>query len=379
MHLSTAAIAVSALAALASCAPALPRAFTIPSDDGYPSPNPQQLRVIQETADGSLSNAPPPAKLGASTITAFQLIAFNEHFETAFFSSLVANVTNHVPGFEMVSSAKKTELLDILETVLAQEKLHAINAVNALKKQNAFAPSPCKYRFPTTDIISAIALAEKFTAVVLGTLQDAGQTMARNGDFGPVRGLASSLGQEGQQSGFYRILLSKKPSEKPFLTTSVAAFAYSSLVQQFIVPDSCDYSLSDIALPIFPSLKVLSGNGGDDVEGRDQHLTFSADLSGIEKVTKFVGGKGDGLWITYFTGQLLPISVPIVNAKWHGNVVTFEAEFPFSENIMEGLSIASLTIGGKFANPVEVVDATLAAPGLIQVDDRTKSWDGYKL
>lgn len=237
-------------------------------------------------------------------------------------------------------------------------------------------PVPCKYQFPTSNIYEAIALAERFTDLVLGTLQDGAQTLARNGDAGAVRGLTSSLGQEGQQSGFYRILLSKKPSEKPFLTTNVAAFAFSAL-QQFIVPGSCPFPLSNIKLPIFPGISVLSGQGGTNVEPRDQHLAFKVDLTGVSAADAYIGKSN--LWITYFSGQLLPISSPIVNVKWSGRVATFEAEFPFSANEMVGLSVASLTTKGQFANAPEVVASTLAAPGLIQVDDRVKSWDGFKL
>ncbi|KAK3331524.1 hypothetical protein B0H66DRAFT_573156 [Apodospora peruviana] len=344
-------------------------------DDGFPNPNPEQLKKIQNLADGTLSNAPPPAVAPkASSFTAFKLIAMNEQFEVAFFTSLIKNITDNVPGFELPSSAKKDELLDILETVLAQEKLHAINAQKTLAKFNQPVPQPCVYQFPTTSVYDAIALAEKFTALVLGTLQDASQLFAKNGDFGPVRSVASSLGQEGEQEGFYRILLAKKPSEKPFLTTNVAEFAFSAL-QQFIVPGSCPFDVKTIGLPIFPPLQVLTANGGADIETRNQYLTFKADLTGIEAAKKFYGGDGKGLFVTYFSGQLLPFSVPVQNVKWAGEVVTFDALLPYEENDMDGLSVASLTTADKFAAPGEVVGATLAAPGLVQVDDRTKAWD----
>ncbi|KAK5651786.1 hypothetical protein OQA88_11653 [Cercophora sp. LCS_1] len=381
--LFTKALSAVAFAAFAAAAPAaeprsapVPR-FSIPTDDGFPTPNAEQLKVINDLADGTLSNAPPPAKINETSFTVFQLTAFNENFEVAFFSSLLHNVTTSVPGFEVRNQKKRDELIDILETVLAQEKLHAINAANVLRNFKVFIPQPCRYQFPSTNVYEAISLAERFTAIALGNLQDAIQTLARNGDVGPVRGVASSLGQEGQQSGFYRILLSKKPSEKPFLTTNTAAFAYSAL-QQFIVPGSCDYELKEIKLPIFTPLNVISGKGGAAVEARDQHLSFHADFTGVAAADAYIG-KQDGLWITYFTGQRVPFGVPITNAKWTGRSVTFEASFPYTENVMEGLSIASLTTKSTFANPAEVVAAALAAPGLIQVDDRVKSWDGFKL
>lgn len=247
-----------------------------------------------------------------------------------------------------------------------------------LKHFNTFAPEPCRYVFPTTNIRDAVALAETFTAFVLGTLQDAQQLMAKNGDDGPVRAVSSVIGQEGEQNGFYRILLSRKPSEKPFLTTSIAPFAFSAL-QSFVVPGSCPFPLSTINIPIFKPLNVISGNTGQDVDARDQHLTFSADLTSVSTAVKYVGGDGSGLFITYLTGQQLPISEPVQNVHWKGNQITFEAFFPYTANVMDGLSIAALTTSSNFTGPDDIPAATLAAPGLIQVYSKVKAWDSGDL
>lgn len=232
----------------------------------------------------------------------------------------------------------------------------------------AFAPPPCTYNFPTTSFESAISLAATFTAVVLGTLQDASQLLATNGDAGPVRAVASVIGQEGEQNGWYRSLLGFKPSEKPFLTTSVAAFAFSAL-QNFVV--ECPFDLGEIHIPIFPTINVISGDGGADVSPQDQTLEFSADLTDAPANWKqYCDGEGQGLYVTYLTGQNLPVSEPVSSVSWSGNVITFSALFPFTENVMEGLSIAALTTNNTFATPDDVPAATLAAPGLIQVNDR---------
>lgn len=205
---------------------------------------------------------------------------------------------------------------------------------------------------------------------MLGTLQDASQLLATNGDAGPVRTIASVIGQEGEQNGWYRGLLGLKPSEKPFLTTSTAAFAFSVL-QGFVA--SCPFDVpAEIGLPIFPALSVLSGAGGADVSAEDQTLQFSADLSGspLAGWEQHVGGSGAGLFVTYLTGQNVPVSEPVSGVSWDGNVVTFSAFFPFAANVMEGLSIAALTDCDGFAGPDDVPDRTLAAPGLIQVNDK---------
>ncbi|KAK3372724.1 hypothetical protein B0H63DRAFT_503733 [Podospora didyma] len=329
---------------------------------GFPNPNTTQLVTIQEKADGTLPSAPPLPQFNPASVPVFQVIAFNEEFEVAFFQSLIHNITHDVEGFRLESRQDKRELLDVLES---QEELHAIAALKTLENFNAFAPPPCQYRFPTTNIADAISLAETFTTLVLGTLQDASQALAKNGDDGAVRSVASIIGQEGQQSGFYRTLLSQKPSEKPFLTTSVATFAFSAM-QQFIVPNSCPFPLSDIPLPIFPALAVQTGSGGSDVEPRDQDITFTADLSGIAAAQQFVNGTGAGLFITYFTGQNI-VSVPVTNVSWKGNVVTLDAEFPFTANVMSGLT---LTTTDTFSDTQDAVpNFTMAAPGLVQVND----------
>lgn len=104
-------------------APAIPRSYSIPSSDGFPNPSSEQLATIQQKAGGQLSNAPPPAKLANSSLTAFQLIAFNENFEVAYFSSLIDNITNNAPGFQL-DGDNKTQLLSILEAVKAVCCLH---------------------------------------------------------------------------------------------------------------------------------------------------------------------------------------------------------------------------------------------------------------
>ncbi|CAJ2512500.1 Uu.00g055150.m01.CDS01 [Anthostomella pinea] len=335
--------------------------YAIPNTDGFPSPNAEQPLTIETQADGLLSNLPPPPTLSAAGITNFQLIAYNEHYEVAFFTSLIDNITNHVDNYEYVSvNRDEAEIVEILKTVKAQEELHALTATNTLKHFNAsLVPEPCTYKFPTTSLEEAIDLASTFTDLVLGTLQDASQSFAKNGDDGPVRAIASVIGQEGEQNGFYRFILSRKPSQKPFLTTSTAAFAFSAL-QQFIV--SCPFDIADIPIPVFPALDVLTPAGP-----KDMNLTFSADLSASGQYSQ--GSDLSGLFVTYLVGQQLPISEPITNATWYGGILTFDALFPFTDNVMEGLSIAALTNASNFANADAMPANTLAAPGLIQVQD----------
>lgn len=224
-------------------------------------------------------------------------------------------------------------------------------------------PQSCEYKFPTSDLESALSLAVTFSSVVLGTLADAEKSFADNDDAGGViRQVASIIGQEGEQNGFYRFLLKRKPSEKPFLTTNTGPFAFSAL-QQFIV--SCPFDISAIPIPVYPPLQVLTTPAA-----KDMTLTFSADLSksGLEigKISE------NNLFITYLTGQQVPVSEPISNVQGFGGMITFEAKFPYVDNMMEGLSIAALTNVSNFADADDVPASTLAAPGLIEVNEKLR-------
>lgn len=131
-----------ALAGASTALPAIPRSYDIP----------EQLTTIQQKAGGQLSNAPPPPKLAPSSLTAFQLIAFNENFEVAFFSSLIDNITNNVAGFEVGDSDKKGELLSILETVKAVR--HPSAVPSSVPDHNADPPHSKKSCTPSTPTTS---------------------------------------------------------------------------------------------------------------------------------------------------------------------------------------------------------------------------------
>lgn len=108
----------AAVFGLATAAPANSRAYSIPTDDGFPNPSAAQQAAIEAIADGQISKAAPPPSLASSSLTAFQLIAFNENFEVGFFSSLIDNITSDAPGFNLESVAKQ-EVLTVLKTVKA--------------------------------------------------------------------------------------------------------------------------------------------------------------------------------------------------------------------------------------------------------------------
>jgi hypothetical protein len=75
-----------------------------------------------------------------------------------------------------------------------------------------------------------------------------------------------------------------------------------------------------------------------------------------------------GLYLTYINQQNLPISVPLQSPQHTGTVVTFNADFPFEENLLNSLTIAAVTVGSNFTDANDVAAHTLFAPALIEVN-----------
>jgi hypothetical protein len=143
--------------------------------NGFPNvKNPSsQLTDIFLDAQGTLPNGPPPAKAPSTeTVNSLRLVAFNEIWEVFFFTQLLSNVTNGVPGYQFQDGAFKDKVVKILTTIIAQEELHALNANGALAHFNAGPIQACEYNAPVDNFHDAIALASTFTDVVMGTLAD---------------------------------------------------------------------------------------------------------------------------------------------------------------------------------------------------------------
>ena len=235
-----------------------------------------------------------------------------------------------------------------------QEELHALNANTALKHFNVEPIQPCKYIFPVSDFNSSIQLAGTFTSLVLATLQDVIEIFAKMGDIPLTGAVASVVGQEGEQEGWYRLLQGKTPSELPFLTTSTREFAFNALNQNFIVPGSCP-SNNTIKLRVYEPLTLLSQPMS---KTESIQFSFQKPANGTEN-----------LKLAYINQQNLPIVEDITIVKTEGTVVTIEAPFPYDANEMNGLTIATLVSGsGPFQNAQAVADATKFGPALFIVN-----------
>jgi hypothetical protein len=88
-------IIYSAAAQLAAAAP-----FSFPLPNGFPNPNITALREIFKLAGGTVPEDGFPTNLSPSSVQTLQLIAANELFEVAYFTELLQNITERMPGYE---------------------------------------------------------------------------------------------------------------------------------------------------------------------------------------------------------------------------------------------------------------------------------------
>ncbi|PIG88581.1 sexual development protein (LsdA) [Aspergillus arachidicola] len=310
-----------------------PRA-DIPLPDGMPNPSEEQLKKIQLRAHGTLPNTPLPSKISKEGITNLQLIAFNELFEVAFYNELLLNITKK--PYSLYVTFILAHPMPSSKKPLQQEELHALTANQGLEHFKIEPIQPCRYHFPVSDFDAAIALAATFTDLVIATLQDVIVRFADNSDVGLTRVIAATIGNEGEQQGWFRVNQGRIPSELPTLTTGDLDFAFTA-VQAFTIPGSCP-NLDDIALTTFKPLDILT-----PPEPKTQLILVSWE-SEYEV-------KGDKLWLTYVNQLNIPIveELKIVSYK-AGKKVVAKALFPYHENLMNGLTIAAVTkSAGPFA------------------------------
>lgn len=326
-----------------------------PFDDGFPNPSPEQLAEIQLAAHGTLSNGTGPQLISMEGVTNLRLINFNERTESVFFQELVYNITENVPGFEVPAHVDRQYLLDFLTIVTKTEELHNLNAVKSLARFNATGVEPCtRYNFPVSTLTEAITLASTFTSNVFGVLGDVATVFAKNGDTGLVRGILQSATAEGEQNGFYRYLLGKTPQQLPFTTVSHRDFAFSAL-HSFVDVSSCP-NLDVIDLKVFESISVVNPPGAADT-------TVQYNLAKEKWV------EDTPYYAVYLNQGNRPVTLPVTLVAAGDDVVTVEAAFPYTEHLLNGLTIVSVTDQpGPFANVDEVAGNATWAPGFIMVN-----------
>lgn len=171
--------------------------FVFPLANGFPNFDNASLLQLEQTGHGTLPNTGLPSSINASSVPVLQLIAFNEFFEVAWFASLLANITNNVPGYTVDSPILRDSLIRTFTAVQAQESLHYLGAngiLNASGNANATIP-PCEYVFPDWTLEQALSSSATHTDDVLGALPDAEAAFVANGDSELVPLISSVIGQ----------------------------------------------------------------------------------------------------------------------------------------------------------------------------------------
>ncbi|RMJ26982.1 sexual development protein [Aspergillus sp. HF37] len=140
----------------------------------------------------------------------------------------------------------------------------------------------------------------------------------------------------------------KVPSETPFPTTSDLSFAFS-LAQMFTVRNSCP-SARSIRLTTYHLLMILTPPAN-----RTQNI--------------LVGWKPNPaiqepeMWMTYINQLNLPVVVPLRVVALNKMAIA-EAAFPYTEHLMNGLTIAAVTVEkGPFLSVGAVSEKTVSGPG----------------
>jgi hypothetical protein len=120
MRFSTLAL-VSTAANLAAAAP-----FSFPLANGFPNLNSTAMAEVYKLAGGTLPNGALPTKLTPAAVQTLQLIAANEIFETAYFTELISNITNKVPGYESADEYALKTLTAVVNVSSSSSITHTI-------------------------------------------------------------------------------------------------------------------------------------------------------------------------------------------------------------------------------------------------------------
>jgi hypothetical protein len=348
--------------------------FTYPLTNGFPTINfsSESYTALLATAHGSGPKSRPPPTLSPASLPSLQLLAFHHLYSVAFYTSLLHNLTTNSSPYFIPSATTHATLVAALTSIQAQEQLHFLTSNGALKVYDGGkGVAPCKYRFSSTDLGSALQLAERFTDLVVGTLQAVQTGFGESGDSGLIGIVGSMGGTKAGQNGFLRALRSAGsgegegeevliPSALPFPTGGATAWLYSWLMQNVVVPGSC--LPGEVDLPVFQELRLVGPTPRSAVNAT---LGFE-----IEESVVGNGNNGaEGLFIVYVNSQNEPV---VVEAEFEvassGGWRARNASFPAGGYLMSGLTIAVLSrSAGPFTSLEAVVNATLAGPALIEI------------
>lgn len=193
----------------------------------------------------------------------------------------------------------------------------------------------------------------KITDLDMGILQYVVESFAKSGHPKLASLISSIVGQEGEQTGWFRYNQGAIPSELPFLTITSLSNAFSA-DQLYIVPGSCP-NKNTIPLKAFSPLHIETPPGP-----WTQNITVS--FSGNN--TNSTGN----LWMTYSNQHKSPITVPLHMQSSSGGMMMGKALFPYDKHLLNGFTVADVTKrSGPFKDINAVAQSTVAGPGMIIV------------
>lgn len=266
--------------------------------------------------------------------------------------------------------------------------MHAYNANDAVRYfTNGSHMYPCSYEFPVSTFGEAVDFAQTLTDMYIGLLANIQQrTAAHLGRDAQsiVYVLAQALGQEGQQSGWFRSLRRLPPSAEPFLTTSTREFALGWM-QHWIVPGSCP-NMAAIPLRLLPPLTITAVSIGDATRPGNVTLVAPGPLDPATQRVAFVNGALVPTVVSFevrrtshcagvvphhrsMTRQRDGQSV-VASAGARGACVASTevvADMPYTHNVMHGLVLMAIVKNGpELITAQDVADATVYGPALLE-------------
>lgn len=75
--------------------------FRFPLPNGFPFPDDAALNELFTTAGGNFTNMPLAPKFDDDSLTSWKLQAFHKFMHVAFYTQLITNITDHIPGYEL--------------------------------------------------------------------------------------------------------------------------------------------------------------------------------------------------------------------------------------------------------------------------------------
>ena len=326
-----------------------------PLDDGFPSPSDSQVQAITLRAHGLPPNFNPGNSISPEGLAVFQLLTVTEPVESAFWNQLKYNITTCQPGFDVIpSNIDKDTLIAFLDQSLAMEELHAIAANLAVEHFNGTVIEPCTdFSFPVSNLEEALIFNTILQANVFATLGDAVRRLVLGGDATLAQLLVNVAAAEGEQAGQLRTFLNKTAIELPFTTFGSLDFTYTAI--QALTVGSCP-NIDAINLKTFDALTVLDMPGP-----ANQTVQY--------QVAKDKWVDNTSYNVVYFNSANVPIVEPATWVSEDDTTVTISANFPYTANELNGLTIVSVTDKpGPWNTVAEAADVAIWAPGFILVN-----------